>query len=115
MKFQDCGNQKKISAIAQWKEFTIEYVQILMGDKKNLLVSLMFPVIAAIIVIWIAGENMFVHYDGTKGKEIRWRIEKGIETTYVASKVVQKIINTPQIQKAIQKSIDVVMSLAGIK
>lgn len=26
----------------------------------------MFPVVAAIIVIWIAGENMFVHYDGTK-------------------------------------------------
>lgn len=58
--------QKKISALAQWKEFTIEYFQILMGDKKNLLISLLFPVVAAFIVIWIAGENMFVHYDGTK-------------------------------------------------
>ncbi|MDE6312481.1 MAG: ABC transporter permease [Lachnospiraceae bacterium] len=58
--------QKKISAMKQWQEFTIEYFQIMMGDKKNLFVSLMFPVLAAIIVIWIAGENMFVHYDGTK-------------------------------------------------
>lgn len=57
---------KKISSIAQWKEFTVEYFQILMGDKKNLIISLLFPVMAAIIVIWIAGENMFVHYDGTK-------------------------------------------------
>lgn len=58
--------QKKISALKQWQEFTIEYFQIMMGDKKNLLISLLFPVVAAIIVIWIAGENMFVHYDGTK-------------------------------------------------
>ena len=58
--------QKKISALKQWQEFTIEYFQIMMGDKKNLIISLMFPVVAAIIVIWIAGENMFVHYDGTK-------------------------------------------------
>ena len=39
---------------------------ILMGRKKNLVISMMFPVLAAIIVVWIAGENMFVHYDGTK-------------------------------------------------
>lgn len=58
--------QKRIGAIAQWKEFTIEYIQILMGDKKNLIISFLFPVLAAVIVIWIAGENMFVHYDGTK-------------------------------------------------
>lgn len=58
--------QKKISALKQWQEFTIEYFQIMMGDKKNLIISLMFPVVAAIIVVWIAGENMFVHYDGTK-------------------------------------------------
>lgn len=58
--------EKKISAMAQWKEFLVEYFQILMGDKKNLLISLLFPVLAAFIVIWIAGENMFVHYDGTK-------------------------------------------------
>lgn len=60
------GDTKRIGAFAQWKVFTREYIQILSGDKKNLLISLMFPVLAAIIVVWIAGENMFVHYDGTK-------------------------------------------------
>ena len=63
---QSGGKQRKISAFAQWREFTVEYFQILMGDKKNLFVSLLFPVLAAFIVIWIAGENMFLHYDGTK-------------------------------------------------
>lgn len=58
--------RKRISAIIEWKDFMVEYVEMLLGDKKSLLVSLLFPVVAAIIVIWIAGENMFVHYDGTK-------------------------------------------------
>ncbi len=65
-KEKDIDSKKRIGAVAQWKEFTVEYFQILMGDKKNLIISLMFPVMAAIIVVWIAGENMFVHYDGTK-------------------------------------------------
>lgn len=59
-------NVQRISAIEEWKDFMSEYFQMLLGDKKNLIVSLMFPVVAAIIVIWIAGNNMFVHYDGTK-------------------------------------------------
>lgn len=59
-------NQKQISSFRQLKEFTVEYTQLLLGDKKNLLVSLMFPIMAMLIVIWIAGENIFVHYDGTK-------------------------------------------------
>lgn len=35
-------------------------------EKERFVDILMFPVLAAAIVIWIAGENMFVHYDGTK-------------------------------------------------
>lgn len=57
---------KRIGAFREWKEFTVEYIQLVFGDKKNLIVSLLFPIIAAIIVVWIAGENMFYHYDGTK-------------------------------------------------
>ena len=57
---------KRIGAFREWKEFTVEYIQLVFGDKKNLIVSLLFPIIAAIIVVWIAGENMFNHYDGTK-------------------------------------------------
>ncbi len=51
------------------KELSIlirQYTIMLFSDTKNLLVSLMFPFAAAIITIWIAGENMFVHYEGTK-------------------------------------------------
>lgn len=57
---------KRISAMKQWGVLTRQYILILLSDKKNLAVSLLFPVIAALITIWIAGENMFVHYEGTK-------------------------------------------------
>lgn len=57
---------KRISAFKEWQVFTSEYFSILMGDKKNLVISLLFPVLAAVIVMWIAGENIFIHYDGTK-------------------------------------------------
>ena len=58
--------KKRIGAFAQWKEFTIEYFQIMMGDKKNLIISLLFPVLAVCIVIFIAGNDFFVNYEGTK-------------------------------------------------
>ena len=58
--------EKKVGAFTQWKEFTSEYFQIMMGDKKNLIISLLFPVLAVCIVVFIAGENFFVNYEGTK-------------------------------------------------
>ncbi len=58
--------QKRISALREWWVCTVEYAEIMKSDKKNMLVSLCFPVIAAAIVVWIAGENMFVDYEGTK-------------------------------------------------
>lgn len=57
---------KRVPAVRQWRVLTGEYISLLWRDKKNLLISLLFPVMAAIITVWIAGENMFVHYDGTK-------------------------------------------------
>lgn len=66
MKEKNMSDFKRIGAFREWREFTTEYIQLLVGDKKNLLVSLLFPVLAAIIVIGIAGSNMFYHYDGTK-------------------------------------------------
>ena len=56
---------KRISAFKELRIFITGYMHILMGRKRDLMISLMFPVLAAVIVIWIAGENMFVHYDGT--------------------------------------------------
>ena len=58
--------EKRISQFKELGIYTSQYIRILLSDKKNLAVSLLFPVIAAIIVVWIAGENMFVHYEGTK-------------------------------------------------
>lgn len=57
---------KRISAIKEWAVLTRQCGLILFSDLKNLAVTLGFPVIAVIITVWIAGENMFVHYDGTK-------------------------------------------------
>ena len=41
-------------------------VLILMGEKRNLIISLLFPFIAALITVWIAGEEMFVSFESTK-------------------------------------------------
>lgn len=57
---------RRISVMKEFRLLTKQYLRILLGDVKNLLVSLAFPVIAAFITVWIAGENMFVTYEGTK-------------------------------------------------
>ena len=57
---------ERISGFREWRVLTRQARRILFSDKKNLLVSLIFPVCAALITVWIAGENMFVHYEGTK-------------------------------------------------
>lgn len=57
---------RRISAFKECKVLCRQYFIMLKSDRKNLMVMLLFPAIAAFITIWIAGENMFVHYDGTK-------------------------------------------------
>ena len=59
--------------------------------------------------------NGNVHYDGTKGKEILWRLTDGVEKMYKASKAVEKILQTPPAKKALAKAIDTVLALAGAK
>ena len=39
---------------------------VMLGERRNLIISLLFPVIAALIIVWIAGENMFNNYESTK-------------------------------------------------
>ena len=39
---------------------------ILCGDKRNLLISLLFPLIAGAVTVWVAGEDMFSTQEGTK-------------------------------------------------
>ncbi len=58
--------KKRISIFREWSVLSRQYISILWTDKKKLTVMFAFPVIAALITVWIAGEDMFVHYDGTK-------------------------------------------------
>lgn len=57
---------RRISSLREWMLLTRQFVLIQLNDPKNLILSLAFPVIAALITVWIAGENMFVHFEGTK-------------------------------------------------
>ena len=62
----ETNKQQRISTMKEWSVYTAQYIRILFSDKKNLMVSMLFPVIAALVVVWIAGKDMFVHYNGTK-------------------------------------------------
>lgn len=57
---------KKISILSELILFLEDYRKILMRDYKNLVVTLLFPIVAMAITVWIAGEDLFVHYEGTK-------------------------------------------------
>jgi len=51
------------------KQFQIQmrsYATLLFSDKKGIIVSLLFPVMADIVIVWITGKNMFVDYEGTQ-------------------------------------------------
>lgn len=43
-----------------------ESTLILLGEKRNLAISLLFPVAAGLITVWIGGENMFVTMESTR-------------------------------------------------
>ena len=63
------SKEQKIHRVSAWKEWLIltrQFVMIQLNDRKNLALSIVFPVIAALITVWIAGENMFVNFEGTK-------------------------------------------------
>lgn len=57
---------RRVSSLREWLVLTRQFVTIQLNDRKNLVLSLVFPAIAAVITVWIAGENMFVHFEGTK-------------------------------------------------
>ena len=59
-------NRKRLSVSREFAMSMRQSLRILFSDRKNLILALAFPIAAAIITVFIAGENMFVHYDGTK-------------------------------------------------
>lgn len=57
---------KRISPLRELALLTRESFYLLCSQKRNLLISLLFPFGAAAITIWIAGEDMFVNMESTK-------------------------------------------------
>ena len=59
----------KGNRISPLRELTLlisEGFWVLLGETRNLIISMMFPLIAAAVTIWIAGEDMFVNFESTK-------------------------------------------------
>lgn len=58
-------NRKRISVIQELRLLIGEGWSVLLGEMRNLIISLLFPVIAAVVTVWIAGENMFDNCEST--------------------------------------------------
>ena len=58
-------NRKNVSASKQCKILTERYFKMLIRNPKKLIGMFGFPVIAVIIVVFVAGEDMFANYEGT--------------------------------------------------
>lgn len=59
-------NNTRISPLRELVLLLEEGWSILIGETRNLIISLLFPVAAAAVTVWIAGENMFVNCESTK-------------------------------------------------
>lgn len=57
---------KRISPFRELCLLISEGWWVLLGETRNLIISLLFPLIAAAVTVWIAGENMFISCESTK-------------------------------------------------
>lgn len=57
---------KGISVIDELLLLMQESLYILLGEKRNLMISLLFPAAAGLVTVWIGGEKMFVTMEGTR-------------------------------------------------
>ena len=57
---------RRISPARELKLLLHQGWLVMSGDRKNLIISLLFPVLAAIIIVWIAGKDMFENHESTK-------------------------------------------------
>lgn len=58
--------RRRISFGTELRLLLRQGVLVLLGEKRNLIISLLFPFIAAFITVWIAGKDMFVTMEATK-------------------------------------------------
>lgn len=59
-------SSRRISVIDELFLLLKEAWMILLGETRNLIISIFFPLGAAFVSVWIAGENMFVNCESTK-------------------------------------------------
>ncbi len=57
---------RRISVMDELLLLLRQGILVLLGNKFNLMISLLFPFLAAGITVWIAGEDMFVNCESTK-------------------------------------------------
>lgn len=57
---------KRISALRELRLLLRQGWLVMLGERRNLIISVLFPFIAGIITVWIAGEDMFVNFESTK-------------------------------------------------
>ncbi len=60
------NNAKRISPLRELLLLISEGWSVLLGESRNLIISLLFPLGAAAVTVWIAGENMFINCESTK-------------------------------------------------
>lgn len=61
------GNSvQRISPMRELLLLINEGYYVLIGETRNLVISLLFPVAAMLVTVWIAGEEMFVNCESTK-------------------------------------------------
>lgn len=60
------GSIRRISAGRELKLLLWQGWLVMKGEMRNLIISLLFPLIAAAITVWVAGEDMFLCFEGTK-------------------------------------------------
>lgn len=60
------GEGRRISFGRELKLLLRQGWLVMLGEKRNLIFSLMFPVLAAAVTVWVAGKNMFVNMEATR-------------------------------------------------
>ncbi len=57
---------RHISVFREFLLFTRQGIMEIIGAPKPIIIGMLFPIMGILCLVFVAGENMFVHYDGTK-------------------------------------------------
>lgn len=60
------GEGRRISFTRELKLLLRQGWLVMLGEKRNLIFSLLFPVLAAVVTVWVAGKDMFDNMESTR-------------------------------------------------